>query len=91
MKIDIKSLDEKEIAARLKELGEPSFRGKQIFVWLHKGVTSFDEMTNLPKPLREKLKAQYEITVPQVERKLVSKLDAYMTFKGMKVFYEAAE
>lgn len=80
MKIDIKSLDEKEIAAQLKELGEPSFRGKQIFVWLHKGVTSFDEMTNLSKPLREKLKAHYEITVPQVERKLVSKLDGTIKY-----------
>ena len=38
-------------------MGEPAFRGKQVFTWLHRGVTSFDEMTNLPKALREKLAA----------------------------------
>jgi adenine C2-methylase RlmN of 23S rRNA A2503 and tRNA A37 len=38
------------------EIGEKPFRGKQIFVWLSRGATSFDEMTDLPKSLREKLK-----------------------------------
>lgn len=36
-------------------IGEKPFRGKQIFVWLNRGVTDFDEMTDLPKGLREKL------------------------------------
>lgn len=80
MKIDIKSLDEQEITAQLQALGEPAFRGKQVFVWLHKGVASFDEMTNLSKGLREKLKEHYVITVPQVERKLVSRLDGTMKY-----------
>ena len=54
-KIDLKSKTIPEIEAFLAELGEPKFRAKQIFVWMHKGVESFDEMTNLSKALREKL------------------------------------
>lgn len=42
------------------ELGEKPFRGGQIFTWLHRGVTDFEEMTNLSKALREKLKAGLE-------------------------------
>lgn len=80
MKCDIKSLDESEIAAQLKEMGEPAFRGKQIFTWLHKGAVSFDEMTNLPKQLREKLAERCYITVPRVERKLVSRIDGTIKY-----------
>ena len=49
--IDLKSQTLEEMTATLKEMGEPAFRGKQVFTWLHKGVTSFDEMSNLSKPL----------------------------------------
>lgn len=80
MKCDIKSLDESKIAAQLKEMGEPAFRGKQIFTWLHKGAVSFDEMTNLPKQLREKLAERCYITVPRVERKLVSRIDGTIKY-----------
>ena len=80
VKEDIKSLEEAEIAARLKAMGEAAFRGKQIFTWLHKGAASFDEMTNLSKALREKLEANYFITVPKVERKLVSALDGTIKY-----------
>ncbi len=72
---DIKSLTLEEITALLKEMGEPAFRGKQVFTWLHKGVKSFDEMTNLSKALRGKLQQSCYITVPQVARKQVSQLD----------------
>ena len=51
--IDLKSQTLEEMTATLKAMGEPAFRGKQVFTWLHKGVTSFDEMTNLSKSLRE--------------------------------------
>ena len=43
------------------EIGEKPFRGKQIFVWLSRGAVSFDEMTDLPKSLREKLKERAQI------------------------------
>ena len=55
MKTDIKSLSYDELNNALTALGLPSFRTKQIFEWLHKhGVSSFDEMTNISKDLREK-------------------------------------
>ena len=66
--IDIKSLNLQEMTRLLREMGEPAFRGKQVFVWLHKGVTSFEDMSNLSKPLRQKLAEQCVITVPTVER-----------------------
>ena len=78
--IDLKSQTLEEMTATLKDMGEPSFRGKQIFTWLHKGVTSFDEMSNLSKPLREKLKEQCYITVPTVARKQVSRLDGTIKY-----------
>ena len=72
---DIKSMTLEESAGALREMGEPAFRGKQVFTWLHRGASSFDEMTNLPKPLREKLAASFLITVPKVACKQVSRLD----------------
>lgn len=72
---DLKSMSLPEMTAYLQSLGEPAFRGKQVFTWLHKGVNSFDEMTNLSKALREKLKASCFITVPTVARRQVSALD----------------
>ena len=70
--IDLKSMTLEEMTDALKELGEPVFRGKQVFTWLHKGATSFDEMSNLPKALREKLKEHCFITAPTVARKQIS-------------------
>ena len=80
LKTDIKSLSQEELVVELKAMDESAFRGKQIFSWLHKGVTSFEEMTNLSKALREKLEEHYFITVPQVERKLISKQDGTIKY-----------
>jgi len=77
---DLKSMTLPELTEFLGSLGEPAFRGKQVFAWLNRGVTSFDEMTNLSKPLREKLKAEGFITVPQVARKQVSREDGTVKF-----------
>ena len=56
-KTDIRSLTFEKLSDFIKELGEPAFRARQIFTWLHKKLAcSFDEMTDLPKSLREKLK-----------------------------------
>lgn len=78
--IDLKSMTQEEITRFLRDLGEPAFRGKQVFTWLHKGVCSFDEMSNLSKALREKLKAQCTITVPTVARKQVSRVDGTIKY-----------
>lgn len=80
MKQDLKSMNYAEIARALQEMGEPAFRAKQVFVWLHKGVKSFDEMTNLSKSLREKLKETYYITVPQIVRKQCSAKDGTIKY-----------
>ena len=72
---DIKSMTLEEVTGAMREMGEPAFRGKQVFTWLHKGVTSFDQMSNLSKSLREKLTQTYTITAPQVTCKQVSRLD----------------
>ena len=77
---DIKSMTQEEITDALKTMGESAFRGKQVFSWLHKGARSFDEMSNLSKPLREKLAAEFYITVPTVARKQVSKLDGTVKY-----------
>ncbi len=77
---DIKSLSRAELATLVAELGEPSFRAKQIFTWLQKGVESFDEMTNLSKPLRRKLEERCTLSVPVVERRQVSRLDGTIKY-----------
>ena len=63
--IDLKSMTLEELSGFLRSMGEPAFRGRQVFTWLHKGVSSFDEMSNLSKALREKLKEQCILTVPR--------------------------
>lgn len=80
MKHDIKSLNQAEIAQILKNMGEPAFRAKQIFCWLHKGARSFDEMTNLSKKLREELDHSYYITVPTIVRKQESAKDGTIKY-----------
>ena len=77
---DIKSMSREDLASFLKELGQPAFRTKQIFSWLHKGATSFDEMTNLPAALRKELAGRCVITHPEVERKQVSRLDGTVKY-----------
>ena len=77
---DIKSMTPEELGVYMKELGQPAFRAKQIFQWLQRGVTSFDEMSNLAKPLRAKLAEECYITAPAAERKQVSKLDGTIKY-----------
>ncbi len=77
---DLKSMNQEEMAGLMKAMGEPAFRAKQIFQWLHRGVRSFDEMTNLPKALRDKLAQTCFITSPEVERKQVSQQDGTIKY-----------
>ena len=78
--MNLKSLTQQELAAVLKELGQPAFRAKQVFAWLHKGVRSYDEMTNLPKALRDTLAETYPINAPKVVRKQESKRDGTIKY-----------
>lgn len=77
---DIKSMTLAELESEFAVMGEPRFRAKQVFTWLHRGVTSFDGMTNLSKALREKLKSEYELNVPTVARHLESRHDGTVKY-----------
>ena len=77
---DIKSMNLSEMTVFLKELGEPSFRAKQVFQWLHRGAVSFDAMTNLSKELRKKLSDSCAISAPCVEQKQVSAQDGTIKY-----------
>ena len=79
-KLDIKSKTVPEIRQYLESLGEPSYRAGQIFKWLHSGVSSFDEMTNLPKSLREHLENDCYIANVEIIRRLVSKIDGTVKY-----------
>ena len=76
----LKSQTLPELTATLKELGLPAFRGKQVYTWLHKGVRSYDEMTNLSKDLRAVLAEKYPIHAPQVVRKQESRKDGTIKY-----------
>ena len=78
--IDLKSMTRDEITEYVKGLGEPAFRGKQIFQWLHRGISSFGGMSNLPNGLRETLESTCYITCPVVERKQTSRLDGTVKY-----------
>ena len=78
--MNLKSLTQPEIAEVLKTLGQPAFRAKQVFAWLHKGVRSYDEMTNLPKALRDTLEEKYPIQAPKVVRKQESQKDGTIKY-----------
>lgn len=72
---DIKSMTMEELKELMKEIGDKPFRAKQIYSWLHEHlVTSYDEMTNLPKSLKEKLK-EYPITALEPIDVQISKID----------------
>ena len=78
--VDIKSMTLEELTVWFKEQGEPAFRAKQVFQWLYRGVTSFDEMSNLSKSLRQKLSEHCFITAPKVARKQISELDGTIKY-----------
>ena len=72
---DIKSMNMEELKALMAALGDKPFRAKQIYSWFHEQlVTSYDEMTNIPKSLKEKLK-DYPITALEMVDVQISKID----------------
>ncbi len=78
--VDIKSMLPEELELFLAEMNEPKFRAQQIFRWLHSGVRSFSDMTNLSKALREKLAEKCEIRCAEISRKQVSKEDGTIKY-----------
>ena len=80
MLVDIRSMTPEELTAALREMGEPAFRGRQVFAWLHRGVRSFDEMSDISKSLRGKLAAAYRVDGPRAARKQCSAADGTVKY-----------
>lgn len=72
---DIKSKSLEELQEQFRQAGQPVYKALQVYQWLHRGVSSFDEMTNISKALRQYLAERYYISVANIEKKLVSDYD----------------
>ncbi|MBR1669774.1 MAG: 23S rRNA (adenine(2503)-C(2))-methyltransferase RlmN [Butyrivibrio sp.] len=80
-KIDIKSLTFLELQELIKDMGEPAFRARQLYEWMHqKQVKSLDEMTNIPKSLKEKILDKCTFTHLEAVEIMESKLDETKKF-----------
>jgi len=77
---NLKSMTLAEMNEVFKTLRQPAFRAKQVYTWLHKGVRSYEEMTNLPKDLRNLLAEQYPICPPKAVRKQESQKDGTIKY-----------
>ena len=78
---NIRDLEIKELTELIESMGEKSFRAAQLYQWLHvKLADGFDEMTNLPKSLREKLSEDYYATLPETVEVLTSRIDETKKF-----------
>lgn len=73
--INIYDLEFDELKNEINRLGEPDFRAKQVWQWIYQGAGSFDDMSNLPKTFRNKLKELFYIGGADIVNKLVSKKD----------------
>ena len=78
--MNLKNLTLPEMNTLFAQMGQPAFRAKQVYGWLHRGVTSYDEMTNLPKDLRQRLAGEYPICAPSVVRKQESQRDGTIKY-----------
>ncbi|MCQ2431462.1 MAG: 23S rRNA (adenine(2503)-C(2))-methyltransferase RlmN [Clostridia bacterium] len=78
-KTDLLSMLPGEVEEYCKSIGEPRFRAGQIFKWMHTGA-SFDEMSNLSKALREKLKENAVLYFPEIAEKFVSAKDGTVKY-----------
>ena len=75
-KTDIKSLTLSELTQAMKEMGEPAFRAKQLYEWMHvKKARDYDEMTNISKALKEKCRENFDFVSLRAEMVQESKLD----------------
>ena len=62
-RVDLKGLLPDELAGFFAQLGQPSYRAKQLFAWIHgRGVSDFEQMSDLPKGLRQQLGQQAQIS-----------------------------
>lgn len=74
-KVVLKNLTEEEMVEFILSLGEKKFRAAQVYSWVYKNIRDFDEMKNVPKSLRDKLREKSIIGNLDIELKLESKID----------------
>ena len=78
---DIRSLSYDELNEEIINLGFPKFRISQLFSWVHeKCVSSFDEMTNISKAMREQLKEHFYFDNSEINTKLISQIDGTVKY-----------
>ncbi len=78
--INLSDFTLEELTEYFVSMGEAKFRAKQVFSLISKGAESIDELTTLSKALREKLKEEACLYLPEIERKLTSKLDGTVKY-----------
>ena len=78
--MNLKSMTLPQLQGVFKEMGEPAFRAKQVYQWLHKGVRTYDEMTNISQALRQRLAESYPIHAPEAVRKQESQRDGTIKY-----------
>lgn len=80
-KLDIRSLTFTELSGILTKMGQPQFRSRQIYEWIHKQkCKSFNEMTNLPESLRKDLEEKFFIQKIKIQKKLISSSDGTIKY-----------
>ena len=78
--MNLKSMTLPELSDALKAMGQPAFRARQLYTWLHRGARSYGQMSNLPAALRERLEREYPICPPQVVRRQESARDGTIKY-----------
>ncbi len=78
-KVDLLSLEPGELEQVIVSMGEPKFRAKQLFSWMHKGVSP-EEMRNLPVTLRTRIAENYRTNPVRIMEERISKLDGTRKF-----------
>ena len=71
--VNLIGMDRDDMVAAFAEMGEPRFRADQLFQWVYgRGVTDFEEMTNISKALRARLAERFVVARPEISRDLAS-------------------
>lgn len=78
--MNLGDLTKAQLKEYIKKIGQSAFRADQIYKWIHSGIESSDEMTNVPLSLRQKLSEDFEIFLPEICKKLESKLDGTVKY-----------
>lgn len=76
---NILSMTPEELCSLMEDINEPKYRAKQIFTQLHRGIL-LDDMTNIGKVTKEKIKTVREVSLPKIKRKLISKIDGTVKY-----------